>query len=54
MRGIQVDVRFDEVVLHALEKEPALRYQQASQMKSNVETIVANAAASSQSTPENQ
>jgi len=36
---VQVDVRLDEVVLHALEKEPARRYQQVSQVKSAVETI---------------
>src|SRR4029079_6674739 len=28
---VSVDVRLDEVVLHALEKEPARRYQSASQ-----------------------
>ncbi len=39
-RKVQVDVRLDEVVLHALEKEPERRYQQASQVKSDVETIV--------------
>jgi predicted Ser/Thr protein kinase len=38
-RKVQVDVRLDEVVLHALEKEPSLRYQQASQVKTAVETI---------------
>jgi hypothetical protein len=38
-RKVQVDVRLDEVVLHALEKEPALRYQQASEVKTAVETI---------------
>jgi serine/threonine protein kinase len=38
-RKVQVDVRLDEVVLHALEKEPKLRYQQASQVKTAVETI---------------
>jgi hypothetical protein len=37
---VQVDVRLDEVVLQALEKEPELRYQQASQVKTAVETIV--------------
>jgi predicted Ser/Thr protein kinase len=37
---VQIDVRLDEVVLHALEKEPNRRYQQASQVKSAVETIV--------------
>ena len=36
---VQVDVRLDEVVLHALEKEPGRRYQQASQVKTDVETI---------------
>src|SRR6266568_8584745 len=36
---IQVDVRLDEVVLHALEKEPARRYQHASQVRTAVETI---------------
>ncbi len=38
-RKVQVDVRLDEVVLQALEKEPNLRYQQASQVKTAVETI---------------
>ena len=38
-RKVQVDVRLDEVVLHALEKEPALRYQQASEIKTAIETI---------------
>jgi eukaryotic-like serine/threonine-protein kinase len=37
--GMQIDVRLDEVVLHALEKEPSRRYQQASQVKTAVETI---------------
>ena len=36
---VQMDVRLDEVVLHALEKEPARRYQQVSQVKTAVETI---------------
>jgi hypothetical protein len=34
-----VDVRVDEVVLHTLEKEPERRYQQASEVKTDVETI---------------
>ncbi|MGD0016714.1 MAG: protein kinase [Verrucomicrobiia bacterium] len=38
--GIQIDVRLDEVVLHALEKEPDRRYQQASVLKTEVETII--------------
>ena len=40
-RKVQVDVRLDEVVLHALEKEPDRRYQHASEVKSDVETIAA-------------
>src|SRR5262249_44844081 len=52
-RKVEVDVRLDEVVLHALEKEPALRYQQASQVKTDVETIAQHpqAAASAQAAP---
>ena len=38
-KKVQIDVRLDEVVLRALEKEPNLRYQQASEMKTRVETI---------------
>jgi predicted Ser/Thr protein kinase len=38
-KKVQVDVRLDEVVLHTLEKEPERRYQQASQVKKDVETI---------------
>jgi len=34
-----IDVRLDEVVLRTLEKEPQRRYQQASQVKTAVETI---------------
>ena len=36
---VRVDVRLDEVVLHALEKEPERRYQQVSEIKTRVETI---------------
>src|SRR5450756_657136 len=35
---VQIDVRLDEVVLHALEKEPARRYQEASAVRTAVET----------------
>jgi hypothetical protein len=41
-RKVQVDVRLDDVVLRALEKEPELRYQTASQVKSAVETVTAH------------
>ncbi len=36
---VQVDVRLDEVVLRALEKEPERRYQRISQVKTAVDTI---------------
>src|SRR5207247_4973190 len=39
-RKVQVDVRLDEVVLHALEKEPERRYQPASELKRRVDMIV--------------
>jgi serine/threonine protein kinase len=35
------DARLDQVVLHALEKEPERRYQQASEVKTDIETIAA-------------
>jgi serine/threonine protein kinase/capsular polysaccharide biosynthesis protein len=38
-RKVHIDVRLDEVVLRALEKNPELRYQQASVFKTQVETI---------------
>jgi len=38
-KKIAVDLRIDEVVLRSLEKEPQLRYQQASQIKTDVEVI---------------
>jgi len=38
-KKVQVDVRLDEVVLHALEREPARRYQQVSEVKTGVESI---------------
>ncbi len=53
-KKVQVDVRLDEVVLHALEKEPDRRYQQASQVKSDVETIAATAAKSEVRSPKSE
>jgi len=38
-KGLRVDVRLDEVVFRALEREPDRRYQHASQVKTAVETI---------------
>ena len=39
---VAVDVRLDEVVLRTLERQPELRYQQASQVKIEVETIASS------------
>jgi hypothetical protein len=49
-RKVHIDVRLDEVVLRALEKEPALRYQQASGFKTAVETVAASPAAATGAT----
>jgi N-acetylneuraminic acid mutarotase len=38
-RKVLIDVRLDQVVLRALEKQPERRYQQASEVKSDLETI---------------
>ncbi len=38
-RKVKIDVRLDEVVLRALEKEPEQRYQHASEIKTHVESI---------------
>ena len=38
-RMVQIDVRLDEVVMRTLEKEPARRYQQVSDVKTDVESI---------------
>ncbi|MBA4148130.1 MAG: serine/threonine protein kinase [Verrucomicrobia bacterium] len=38
---VHIDVRLDEIVLRALESKPELRYQQASVLKTQVETVVA-------------
>jgi serine/threonine protein kinase len=44
---VEVDVRLDEVVLKALEKDPSLRYQQASAFKTEVETVAGGTPAAS-------
>ena len=38
-RKVEVDVRLDEVVLKALEREPERRYQHASEVKTDVEQV---------------
>ena len=48
---VQIDVRLDEVVLRALEKEPQRRYQQVRQVKSDVETITRSRAGDSPGSP---
>jgi tRNA A-37 threonylcarbamoyl transferase component Bud32 len=40
-KKVQIDVRLDEVVLRALEKEPERRYQSAADLKTGVETVAA-------------
>jgi predicted Ser/Thr protein kinase len=42
-RKVEIDVRLDEVVLRALENDPAQRYQQASEVKTKVEHITGSA-----------
>lgn len=36
---VRIDIRLDEVVLHTLEKEPSLRYQRVSDLKTDVQSI---------------
>jgi serine/threonine protein kinase len=43
-RKVEVDVRLDDVVLRALEKDPERRYQHASQVKTAVDTIAGSTA----------
>lgn len=41
-KKVQLDVRLDEVVLRTLEKEPQRRYQRASELKSEVQSITSS------------
>ena len=41
-RKVRLDVRLDQVVMRALEQTPELRYQQVSEVKTMVETIVSS------------
>jgi predicted Ser/Thr protein kinase len=43
-KKVEIDVRLDEVVLRALEKEPEQRYQHASELKTEVESVRLNPA----------
>jgi serine/threonine protein kinase len=44
-KKVQIDVRLDEIVLRALERNPDRRYQQVSQMKTGVESLLSAAPA---------
>ncbi|QDV78686.1 serine/threonine-protein kinase [Botrimarina mediterranea] len=44
-KKVKIDVRLDEVVLRTLEKEPRRRYQRASQVKSDMESIASQGVA---------
>ena len=48
---VQVDVRLDEVVLRSLEKEPEKRYQHASEVKTEVESIAGGDQAAASAPP---
>ena len=48
-RTVQIDVRLDEIVLRALEKQPERRYQHASDVKTDVEKVATPPRAPSQS-----
>jgi predicted Ser/Thr protein kinase len=48
----EVDVRLDEVVLRALEKEPQRRYQHASEVKTEVDSITSGAPAAEKAGPQ--
>jgi predicted Ser/Thr protein kinase len=50
-RKYQLDVRLDDVVLRALENDPARRYQQASEVKTQVENIAGTPAPSTTPAP---
>ncbi len=50
-RKVQIDVRLDEVVLQALETDPARRYQQASAVKTAVENITKSPQVRQESAP---
>jgi len=49
---VQIDVRLDEIVLKALEKEPARRYQQASEVRTQVEGVTSTAGVKPRIEPE--
>jgi len=44
---VQIDIRIDEIVLRTLEKEPGRRYQKASEVKTELETVSSSPSANS-------
>jgi predicted Ser/Thr protein kinase len=44
-KKVQIDVRLDEIVLRALESDPARRYEQASVLRTQIESVVASSGA---------
>ncbi|MBC7852960.1 MAG: serine/threonine protein kinase, partial [Pirellulaceae bacterium] len=48
---VQIDIRIDEIVLRSLEKEPAKRYQHASDVKTELETVKSSPQAGSPFAP---
>lgn len=52
-KKVQIDVRLDEIVLRALEKEPNQRYQHAGDVKTHVETVVRTPYAAHEPEPKN-
>ena len=48
-RKLRIDVRLDEIVLRALEKEPEMRFQTAADLRAEVETIATSGPKSAQS-----
>lgn len=51
---VLIDVRLDEVVLKALENEPDRRYQRASDVKAEVDTLAATRPQSASNSPDNK
>ena len=51
-KKVQIDVRLDEVVLRALEREPEQRYQQVSELKTEMESVRLNPARAKEVRPE--
>jgi len=50
-RRVTMDVRLDEIVLRALEKEPELRYQTAGEFRTQVETMIATSSGANPKPP---